>query len=76
MLGDINGNGTADGGDLQTLTGTLLLPTTDPNYLGADDFDGGLLTGQPNKGDQRPGDLQTSPADFLHTRSAASRPLH
>ena len=40
LLGDIDGSGGVDSGDLLTLNGMFLRSPTDPGYLGAMDFDG------------------------------------
>ena len=46
LLGDMNGDGTVNTSDFATLISTFLRATTDPLYLGADDFDlsGGVDT--------------------------------
>src|SRR5262249_15611452 len=68
LLGDMSdtaSDGTTDSQDLQTFIGTFLKPTTDPSYLGADDFDGGY-SGGANTGISGQ-DLQLLIGNFLHT---------
>ena len=59
LLGDIDGSGGVDSGDLLTLNGTFLRSPTDPGYLGAMDFDGS------NSVDSV--DLLQFDGSFLHT---------
>ena len=59
LLGDIDGSGGVDSGDLLTLNGTFLRSPTDPGYLGAMDFDGS------NSVDSA--DLLQFDSNFLHT---------
>ena len=59
LLGDIDGSGGVDSGDLLTLNGTFLRSPSDPGYLGAMDFDGS------NSVDSA--DLLQFDSNFLHT---------
>ena len=70
VLGDMNGDGTADSQDLQTFIGTFLLPTNDPGYLGADDFDGGYNQGAFTGISSQ--DQQLLIGNFLHTVGSIS----
>ena len=40
LLGDMDGNGSVDTTDFETLVSTFLRSPSDPSFLGADDFDG------------------------------------
>ena len=59
LLGDIDGSGGVDSGDLLTLNGTFLRSPTDPGYLGAMDFDGSNTVDS--------ADLLQFDSNFLHT---------
>ena len=59
LLGDIDGSGGVDSGDLLTLNGTFLRSPSDPGYLGAMDFDGSNTVDS--------ADLLQFDSNFLHT---------